>query len=276
MTEAENNLDYQFLFSSSNILCIGGMDGLVKLINPRFTEVTGWTEEDLLGKSFLDLMHPDDLEQTKSAMLTTPETITPAHSETKLRCKDGSYRWLSWNTTKKGNLFYCLATDITKQKHKEEEIQKNKQSQIDYQKILECVFDQIVITDIEGIILFVNGAVEETTGYSKSELLGSKAGKHWGGNMGGNFYEHLWTTIKGEKKQFTGKLTNKRKNGEMYDAEVRITPVLTHDNQIQYFVGVERDISKENELKKLTQMAVSREIRMSEIKEEMKKMKDNL
>lgn len=274
MKNADGDLDYNFILNSQNILCIGGTDGLVKLVNPRFIEITGWKEEELLGKSFLDLLHPDELERTKVAIATMADTTSPIHVESKIRCKDDSYRWFSWNVTKKGAYFYGLATDITQQKEKEEELVQNKQSQIDYQKILESVFDQIVITDPEGVILFVNGAVEAITGFSKGEILGTKAGKHWGGYMDHEFYERLWKTIKGDKEAFMGKITNKRKTGELYEAEIRIIPVLTEDKEIQYFVGVERDISKEAELAKLTDIVITREVRMAELKGEIEKMKD--
>jgi hypothetical protein len=90
--------------------------------------------------------------------------------------------------------------------------------------------------------------------------------------MNESFYDVLWVTIKENKKTFASKLTNKRKNGEPYVAEIRIVPILTSDNQIQYFVGVERDISIEDELDKLTKITISREVRMSELKEEMRKV----
>lgn len=275
MNDISVDPDFQFLLNSSNIICIGGADGLAKLINPKFIQVTGWTEDDILGKSFIHLLHPDDVETTKAALTSIADSSKPIHVESKIRCKDDSFRWFSWNIIKKNQLFYCIATDITDQLAKEEELSKNKLTSIDYKKILETVFDQIVVTDPDGIVLFANGAIEAITGFSKSEVLGSKAGTYWGKQMNTEYYEHLWSVIKNEKKIFYGRLTNKRNNGELYEAEIKIFPVLTEDNEIEYFVSVERDISKESELEKLTQITIDRELRMSELKEELKKIKNN-
>ena len=110
--------------------------------------------------------------------------------------------------------------------------------------------DQIVIADPTGIILYANSATSEITGYSHSELLGKKAGssKLWGGQMDREFYAKLWHTIKIEKKTFEATVNNRRKNGNKYFAQVKISPVLDKNNNVVFLVAIERDISKEKEI----------------------------
>jgi signal transduction histidine kinase len=60
----------------------------------------------------------------------------------------------------------------------------------------------------------------------------------------------MWRTIREEKKPYSAELINRRKNGELYDAELHISPVLNESGDIQYFIGVERDITKANEIDK--------------------------
>ncbi|NQV00817.1 MAG: CHASE domain-containing protein, partial [Parcubacteria group bacterium] len=95
-----------------------------------------------------------------------------------------------------------------------------------FQLAVENASDHIIITDLEGSILYANKAAERITGYLKKEMLGKKSGDLWGGKMDRAFYQKMWKTIKQEKKVFVGELTNKRKSGEKYEVQLRISPVL--------------------------------------------------
>lgn len=117
---------------------------------------------------------------------------------------------------------------------------------------VENASDHIVITNPEGIIIFANKSVERITGFSPKEIVGQKAGskQNWGGWMDINVYKKLWNTIKVEKKIFTGELNNQRKGGDKYEVLASIAPVLDKDGSILFFIGIERDITKEKEIDK--------------------------
>lgn len=110
--------------------------------------------------------------------------------------------------------------------------------------------DHIIITDKDGIILFANKGVEIITGFMANEVLGKKAGTKelWGGLMPKDFYEKMWQTVKIEKKAFSGQIDNKRKNGENYIAQATITPILDKSGEVEFFVAIERDITKEKQI----------------------------
>jgi len=110
--------------------------------------------------------------------------------------------------------------------------------------------NHIVITDPEGIILYGNNAATKITGFKLEQMLGKKAGNKelWGGKMSVEFYQKLWKTIKEEKKPFSGLLDNVRANGEKYTAEASIAPVLDTQGEVKFFVGIERDVTKEQEV----------------------------
>lgn len=104
----------------------------------------------------------------------------------------------------------------------------------------------IIFTDPDARILYANKAVEEITGYKRSEVIGNNP-RLWGKQMPKTFYKKLWKTIKYEKKLFEGEITNKRKNGQIYIADARIAPVIDNKELIG-FVGIERDITKEKQI----------------------------
>lgn len=118
-----------------------------------------------------------------------------------------------------------------------------------YKLSMDNAFAHIVITDKNGIILYANKAAEEITNYNKNEIIGNTPAL-WGKQMSPSFYENFWKTIKKEKKNFAGEITNKRKNGEIYQAEIRVSPVLDNNGEVEFFVALERDITKEKQIEK--------------------------
>ena len=113
--------------------------------------------------------------------------------------------------------------------------------------MVENTSDSIVVTDAEGITLYANKAAQKITGYSLEEVVGKKAGGRelWGGQMSKEYYTSLWKTIKEDKKPFFGEIKNKRKDSELYPAQIQINPVLDAAGEVTMFVCTEKDISEE-------------------------------
>lgn len=119
------------------------------------------------------------------------------------------------------------------------------------------VSDQIIITDQAATVLYINKATERITGYTVTEVVGKKAGKLWGNLMKKSFYQNLWKTIAVDKKVFVGEITNQRKNKEMYTALISISPIFDTHGEIEFFVGIERDITREKEIDKVKSEFIS-------------------
>jgi signal transduction histidine kinase len=66
--------------------------------------------------------------------------------------------------------------------------------------------------------------------------------------MPAEYYQIMWDIIKRQKKVFVGEIQNKRRNGELYTAALSISPLLDKNGDVMFFVGVERDITKEKEI----------------------------
>jgi PAS domain S-box-containing protein len=111
---------------SADLVCIADYKGFFRLINPSFTRVLGYSQEDLLHNSFFKYIHPDDKAKTQSAMsevLAKGETL---HSlENRYIHKNGSLVWLGWTAQPTGNDYYfCIARNITERKLNEEHINR--------------------------------------------------------------------------------------------------------------------------------------------------------
>lgn len=105
----------------------------------------------------------------------------------------------------------------------------------------------IVVTDKDATILYANPMVERITGYPHSELIGANP-RLWGKQMSQEFYTTLWKTIKIDKRIYEGQIVNRRKNGELYTAELRCAPILDNNGDVEGFVGIEIDITERQRL----------------------------
>lgn len=137
-----------------------------------------------------------------------------------------------------------ILEDIEEEKDNAESLAKDLEK---YMLAVAGVSDHIVITDAEGIILYANKAVETITGFAVDDIIGKKAGSKelWGGNMEKDIYVDFWKTIKIDKKPFSGVFRNKRKDGREYDASAHVSPILDKKGGVIYFVGIERDVTRE-------------------------------
>lgn len=141
---------------------------------------------------------------------------------------------------------------VLKEIDAEKEISKAQARELEkFQMAVAEANDHIVITDKEGNILYSNPSVERITGYSIQETLGTKAGKLWGGQMTKDFYEDMWTTIKINKKVYKSEITNLRKDGSPYFAEISISPILDENKDVIFYVSIQRDITKAKEVDRM-------------------------
>lgn len=111
-------------------------------------------------------------------------------------------------------------------------------------------YDHIIITDTKGRILFCNRGAELITGYLREEMLG-KNPSLWGGVMDQKYYARLWDTLFVKKTRYIGELQNRRKDGTLYDAEIRITPIFSTSGEVKFFVGTERDITYQKQVDRM-------------------------
>jgi diguanylate cyclase (GGDEF)-like protein/PAS domain S-box-containing protein len=112
------------------------------------------------------------------------------------------------------------------------------------------VFDSspvaIVVTDAQGVILKVNQAFCQLTGYSELEARGNTVNLLRSGRHDNNFYEQMWTAIL-SKGYWSGEIWNRHRNGQIIRHELSITAVLDEHQQPNSFVGLLRDVSERYE-----------------------------
>jgi PAS domain S-box-containing protein len=125
---AEENL--RVFNNPVNLNAIAGFDGYFKRLSPTWSQLLGWTDQELRSKPFIEFIHPDD----KDATLEVVKYIEAGNNlftfENRYYCKDGSYRWLLWGSAPDiaNKIIYASAIDITERKKSEEELVNSKKS----------------------------------------------------------------------------------------------------------------------------------------------------
>ena len=116
----------RFFNNSIDMLCIAGFDGYFKQLNPAFTKTLGWDISELLSKPWLDFVHPDDQRLTRKGGEQLQVGQPVFELESRYLCKDGTWRWISWNCFPmiEEQKIFAVGRDITDRKSADEELQK--------------------------------------------------------------------------------------------------------------------------------------------------------
>jgi diguanylate cyclase (GGDEF)-like protein/PAS domain S-box-containing protein len=115
-----------FFQVSLDMLCLAGFDGYFKRLNPAWQKTLGFTTAELLSKPYVEFVHPDDREATLrqgSALLAGSVIVS---FENRYLCKDGTYKWLLWNSVPipDQEIIYAVARDLTEHKRSETQLRE--------------------------------------------------------------------------------------------------------------------------------------------------------
>ena len=98
---------------SQDLLVVVTLDGTFTAVNTAWTTLLGWTQDELLGRGFPELTHPDDLANTLVVFATISQARLTTPYEYRLRHKDGSYRWFAWTAALAGEAIYGNGRNTT-------------------------------------------------------------------------------------------------------------------------------------------------------------------
>lgn len=103
----------QFFSINLDLLCIADMDGTIIKLNKSWENILGYSTNELEGRKFLEFVHYDDIEITKSAMSQLSEGKAVINFVNRYKSKDDSYRYIEWRSQPNGKLIYSAARDIS-------------------------------------------------------------------------------------------------------------------------------------------------------------------
>jgi PAS domain S-box-containing protein len=129
-TTTPGERDFDLFFNLiPDLACIAHVDGYFKKVNPAWEKTLGYTQEEVLSRPFLDLVHPDDIEMTADERARQNRFYRTRHFVNRYRAKDGSYRLLEWQSTFNRDEFtrFGVARDITEQRQWEDSLRESEE-----------------------------------------------------------------------------------------------------------------------------------------------------
>lgn len=214
----------------------------VLIANPAFCKMTGYSLEELKGRSLKMLQGPQ----------TDPEVIQRLREclakgqyfegmTTNYR-KDKSSYLVRWNISpvhdENGEIthFVSVQQDMTDYMRAEE------RSRI-LARALNATAEPIMVTDAQAKIIFTNNAFSEIAGYQADEVIGKTPAILKSGHHDENFYTQLKATINAGQ-DYQAVFVNKRQDGDLYYAEQSISPIFDDKGNITHFVSVSKDVTE--------------------------------
>lgn len=240
----ESEEKYRGVFeTAADIIHVLSPDGTIEAISPSVEAITGYRPEERIGVNMAEMMrriiHPDDVAPLAESFRQALDGKL-AKVELRIRRKDGTEAVTenrSWPLVKDGKVakIIGIARDITLRRKQEADL-----------KILGDAIREsgevVVITDGNGVIQYVNPAVERVTGYKPEEMIGGIPNRLKSGKHTQEFYREMWGTIK-SGSVWKGMMINRKKSGDLYHEEMTISPIKDASGAVTHFVAIKRDVT---------------------------------
>ncbi|MGD1854596.1 MAG: PAS domain S-box protein [Leptolyngbyaceae cyanobacterium] len=255
-----------------NLLCAMDIHGSFERLNPQFSKVLGYSPAVLIGRSFIDFVHPEERLDTQRVMAELMEHKTPVTFETRYSCTNGGYRNLVWSAIAHPNGIYATATDITAQRQTEQALEQerdfsksvldtinaiNKRTEtelalLDNQQTLANIFDlageAIICIDQQQRIQLYNQAAERIFGYTAAEAVGQPLDLLLPEAIEDAHRQHIATFGRssvaarrmGDRR---GQISGRRKNGAIFPAAASISKSQTQDGL--WFTVMLQDVTEQ-------------------------------
>ncbi len=149
-------------------------DGLLRFVNPKALELTGFSTERLLSRPFAELIHPQDRQMFQERHIRRLQGDAPESAyDFRIIDASGGEKWVQINAVlidwagKPATLNFL--TDITERKRAEQALEESENR---YRQLVEEAADVVYTTDTQGYFTYANAAAETLTGYSNKEIIG--------------------------------------------------------------------------------------------------------
>jgi PAS domain S-box-containing protein len=150
---AQEELDRIFTLSQ-DLIAVADFDGRFTRVNPAAKEILGYTEEELLARPYVDLVHPADRDGTAAEADAIARGEPTVSFENRYVRKDGSVRVLDWTATPDvdNGLMYAVARDVTERRNAEAEVTRLADEQAALRRVATLVARNASQTELFTVI----------------------------------------------------------------------------------------------------------------------------
>jgi diguanylate cyclase (GGDEF)-like protein/PAS domain S-box-containing protein len=215
-------------------------EGKVKLWNTAAEQMFGWRECEVLGRAY-PAIPAESRAEFEDEMRHVLNGATIQSKLVRRQRKDGQQfdarLWAAPIHNQRNQVIGItkILEDVTAQKAAEERL-------LLQSTVLQATANSIVITDDQGTILWTNSAFSQLTGYGSEEVLGKNPRLLKSGKQDSALYTNMWATIT-SGNVWHGEVVNRKKDGNLYNEEMTITPVHISNGGITHYVAVKQDVT---------------------------------
>ncbi len=218
-------------------------------VNRAYAVAAGGTPDNFVGRNYFSIFPNSENEAIFKRVVETGEPYIEYEKSFESPGFNGAPTYWNWSLQPVKDVdgsvsgLVLSAVNVTDRKRAEE-------NSITLAAAIDSAADSIVITDVRGVISYVNPAFEKMTGYSELEAVGSNLHILDSGKQDDRFYRDLRATLKRDGV-WTGRLLHKKKDGTLYDEECTYSPISNRAGRTINYVSIKRDVSEKLRLESL-------------------------
>jgi len=239
----------KFALNAHSLVSMADIQGNITYVNNKFSEISGFSEAELIGKKH-SLLNSNN--QPKSYWHNMHQCVLAGkvwHDEVRNRAKDGHYYWVdttivpNYGENKQINGFTSIRTDITEQKQNLTNLALAKQ-QAEMAKFALDQHSLVSVADLTGNILYVNDKFSKISGYSKAELIGKKHSVLNSNNQPKSYWHNMHQCVLAGKV-WHDEVRNRAKGGHYYWVDTTIVPNYDDNKLVIGFTSIRTDITQQ-------------------------------
>jgi PAS domain S-box-containing protein len=154
--------------NSQDLQLVLDLDGVIRAVNDVWTDLLGWTRDELIGRLFLDFVHPDDRPASEARLASVPSRYLPFH-ENRYRHKDGSWRWIAWVAAIEHEFIYASGRHTTVERQQAEALEH---SEARLRTIFSASAQAQGLLTPDGVLLEANAAALALGGATLDQIAG--------------------------------------------------------------------------------------------------------
>jgi PAS domain S-box-containing protein len=289
MLQSERDKAQKYLDIAGVMMVAIDADQKVTLINKKGIEILGYSENEIVGKNWFDNFIPELSRDSVRKVFTNimaGEIEAAEYFENLVLTKNGEERIIAWHNTlmkdESGNVVGTLSSgeDVTDRRRAQKEMKL-------LASIVKHIPDAICSRDINGNVTSWNEGAEQMLGYKSEEILGKPFAMTVPPEIAQKELEHCTGVLNAEGFLTGYESLRLAKDGRIIPVEITAVALTDEQRNITNYTSIMRNISKrktaQEELKKRVKeledfydMAVGRELRMKELKDEMEELREEM
>ncbi|MBV5315413.1 MAG: PAS domain S-box protein [Prolixibacteraceae bacterium] len=229
-------------------IIITDTNGNIEYVNPKLTEITGYTLEEIKGKNPSIFQSGYTTREEYEMLWKTISEGNEYRSEIQNRKRNGEIFWetllISPIRDESGMVVNYLAI--------KEDISERKKTDLEIQKLSVAIEQNpasVIITNTQGIIEYVNKKFISISGYTKKELIGKVVRILKTGHTSDEIYVEIWNKLFAGQ-EWRGEHQNRTKKREKYWESVLISPIKNKEGKVTNFIILSEDISDRKKMEK--------------------------